>query len=117
MSLMRASRGWQQRQSKHLQLLWHLLQHQLLRLRLRLRRSRPKRSNTRPGTVISDGDHSKWRRASCGHVRAVQVCGRCYWIGDQDLHTKGIFSILLVLFTLSETGNKIQPPILTIRAN
>lgn len=40
-----------------------------------------------------------------------------YWVDDQDFRSKRAFTLLTVLFTLSETGAKIQQPILTIRAN
>jgi hypothetical protein len=47
----------------------------------------------------------------------VKYRGYWYWIDDRNLSTKRIFTFLTVLFTLSETGEKIQLPILTIRAN
>jgi hypothetical protein len=47
----------------------------------------------------------------------VQYRGHWFWIDDRDFLSKRIFTFLMVLLTLSETGQKIQQPILTIRAN
>jgi hypothetical protein len=47
----------------------------------------------------------------------VRYRGHWYWIDDGDFLTKRVFTFMTVLFTLSETGQKITPPILTIRAN
>jgi len=47
----------------------------------------------------------------------VKYGGHWYWIDDRNFITKRIFTFLTVLFTLSETGQKIQQPILTSRAN
>jgi hypothetical protein len=47
----------------------------------------------------------------------VKYRGHWYWIEDGSFSTKRIFTFMMILFTLSETGQKIQQPILTIRAN
>ncbi len=47
----------------------------------------------------------------------VKYRGHWYWIDDRNFMTKRLFTFLTILFTLSETGQKIQQPILTIRAN
>ncbi|HSB77817.1 MAG TPA: hypothetical protein VLM91_03455 [Candidatus Methylomirabilis sp.] len=47
---------------------------------------------------------------------AVPYRDQWYWIDDRDMPSKSLFSFLMFIFTLVETGDKGAPPIVTIPA-
>ena len=47
---------------------------------------------------------------------AVSYRGRWFWIDDRDYRSKKLFSFLMFVMTLTETGGKEGAPIVTINA-
>ena len=48
---------------------------------------------------------------------AAQYDGRWFWIADTDIQSKSTFAIVMLLFSISETGVKGGAPVVTIPAN
>ena len=48
---------------------------------------------------------------------AVQYDNRWYWIADNDIESKSTFGIVMLLFSIAETGAKGAGPVVTIPAN
>ena len=48
---------------------------------------------------------------------ATHYRDRWFWIDDRDFRSKGIFTFLMLLFSLSETGVAAQAPVITIPVN
>jgi len=50
----------------------------------------------------------------CDAFVSIPFHGQWFWIDDRDMRSKQIFSFLLLLFSLTETGGKDNAPIITI---
>jgi len=48
---------------------------------------------------------------------AAQYDGRWFWIADTDIQSKSTFGIVMLLFSISETGIRGSAPVVTIPAN
>jgi hypothetical protein len=48
---------------------------------------------------------------------AIPYKGRWFWIGDDDIRSKSIFTSVMLLFSISDVGVRTAPPVVTVPAN
>ncbi|MGH7122075.1 MAG: hypothetical protein ACREFP_24290 [Acetobacteraceae bacterium] len=48
---------------------------------------------------------------------AVRYGGRWFWIANSDIRSKSVFGVLILLFSIAETGVQGATPVVTIPAN
>jgi hypothetical protein len=78
------------------------------------------RGKAPPSRVSRDDPH--WMNIMSGPERpadphvAVQYNGRWFWIPDDDLRSKAMFGVVILLFSIADTGIKGANPIVTVPA-
>jgi hypothetical protein len=48
---------------------------------------------------------------------AIAYKGRWFWIGEDDIRSKSIFTSVMLLFSISDVGVRAAPPVVTVPAN
>ena len=48
---------------------------------------------------------------------AAQYDGRWFWIADNDIQSKNTFVVIMLLFSIADTGARGSAPVVTIPAN
>jgi len=48
---------------------------------------------------------------------AVPYNGRWFWSANTDIRSKNVFSFVMLLFSISDTGQRGSAPVLTVPAN
>ena len=66
----------------------------------------------RPATRCGSASHA----ASKEQPGVIRYRDYWFWIDDRDLPSKGVFSFLMFLFTLTESGGGQVSPVLTVPA-
>ena len=75
-------------------------------------RAMPNRSG--PATAGSSVQIHCGKEAPKDAFVAVEYRGRHFWVDDRDLFTKRAFSLIMLLFTLADSGTPVSQPVLTI---
>jgi hypothetical protein len=48
---------------------------------------------------------------------SVPYDGQWFWIANNDVHSKGVFSAVILLFSISDVGVRTPPAVVTVPAN
>ena len=70
---------------------------------------------TRPPRVASIVEPAPHHAAQC--AVSVKYRNSWFWIDDGDLESKQVFSLIMMLFTMVDTGPRENQPVLTIPAH
>lgn len=72
----------------------------------------PAGSERRPLLNIASGDGRPPEAYT-----AIEYKGRWFWIADDDVRSKTIFTSVMLLFSIAEVGVRPAPPVVTVPAN